>query len=210
MWIDLSKVWQAAFREAWHSFCAGSTPVGAVLCDAEGNIILSDHNRNHETDTLNRRIAHAETNILRNLDTSKYDPRTLTLYTTMEPCPMCMGTALMSNIKKIRSAARDSYCGMIHLTDTDPYYHSKGIDCRFEYGELEQVQLTIQGYCELRYIEQGAGKQVFEQFSACCPAAAEEAEKLYRTKWLDQAAAAGKDISEVFDYIVNDIRSREE
>ncbi|MBR4628359.1 MAG: nucleoside deaminase [Ruminococcus sp.] len=206
---DLSAAWQAAFREMWTAFCAGSVPVGAVLCDTEGNIIMSDHNRNSEPQTINRRIAHAEANILRNLDTSKYNPRSLTLYTTMEPCPMCMGTALMSNIKKIRSAARDSYCGMAHLLDTDPYYAAKGVDLRFEGGEAEQVQLTVQGYYELRYMEQGAGGNVFAKFAGCCPSAAKSAKILYESKWLDEAAAAGKDFGEVFDRIVTLIVSEQ-
>ena len=202
MWKDLSAAWQAAFKEMWTAFRAGSIPVGAVLCDSEENIIISDHNRNGESQTINRRIAHAEANILRNLDTSKYDPGSLTLYTTMEPCPMCMGTALMSNIKKIRSAARDSYCGMAHLLDTEPYYAAKGVDLRFEDGELELVQITIQGYYELRYMEQGASRHVFDKFEECCPAATETAKKLYKTKWLDEAAADGKDFSIVFDHII--------
>ena len=210
MWKDLSAAWQAAFREMWTAFCAGSVPVGAVLCNSEGSIIISDHNRNSEPQTINKRIAHAEANILRRLDTSEFDPRLLTLYTTMEPCPMCMGTALMSNIKRIRLAARDSYCGMAHLLDTDPYYAAKGVDLRFEGGEPEQVQLTIQSYHELRYMELGAGGNVFEKFAECCPEAAKAAKKLYETKWLDEAAADGKDFSAVFDHIITLIVSEQE
>ena len=57
MWNDISPVWQTAFREMWTAFREGSVPIGAVLCDAEGSVILSDRNRNHAAETVNRRIA---------------------------------------------------------------------------------------------------------------------------------------------------------
>lgn len=209
MWKDHSQSWQTAFSEMWTAFCAGSTPIGAVLCDADGNVILRDRNRNHEPQTVNRRLAHAEANMLRALDTSVFDPKQLTLYSTMEPCPMCMGTILMCNIKRVRSAARDTYCGMTHLTLTEPYYISKNTECTFAGGELEQVQLTVQAYYELRHMEKGAGGYVFEKFREHCPAAADAAQRLFETKRLDKAAADGTDISEVFDLIVNEIAGRE-
>lgn len=201
MWQDLSPVWQTAFREMWASFCEGSTPVGAVLCDADGSILLSDRNRNQAPETRNRRISHAEANILRRLDTAAHDPRTLTLYTTMEPCPMCMGTALMSNLKRIHSAARDPYCGMAHLLETEPYYRRKNITLTFAGGEAEYFQLTVQAYHELRYMEQGGGGDVFAAFARICPAAADAAKSLYAAKALDAAAADGQDAGSVFDRI---------
>lgn len=203
MWNDISPVWQTAFCEMWTAFREGSVPIGAVLCDAEGSVILSDRNRNHAAETVNRRIAHAEVNLLRRLDTDSYDPKTLTLYSTMEPCPMCMGTALMAGIRRIRSAARDSYCGMTHLAGSEPYYASKNVVCTFEGGDLELVQLTVQAYFELRHIDAGAGRTVFEAFASHCPQAAETAGRLYAEKLLDDAA--GADISDVFDRILREI-----
>ncbi|MCR5166393.1 MAG: hypothetical protein K6C13_04130 [Oscillospiraceae bacterium] len=201
MWNEVSDIWKTAFNEAWTAFISGSTPIGAVLCDEEGKIILSDRNRNNEVHTINKKIAHAESNILKSLDTSVYDPKTLTLYSTMEPCPMCMGTILMANIQKIRYAAADPHCGMTHLLKIDPYYSSKKVSCTYEGKSLEQFQITIQSYYELRYIEQGADGNVFEKFTELCPSAAETAKVLYRTKWLDKAAKAGTDIGKVFDHI---------
>ncbi len=203
MWNDISGAWQIAFKEAWQAFCAGSTPIGAVLCDLQGKVISSDHNRSNEPQTVNKRIAHAEANVLRSLDTFVLEPKTLTLYTTMEPCPMCMGTILMSDIRKLRFAAADTYCGMTHLLMSEPYYSSKNISCIFEGGELEQVQITIQAYYELKFTEQGKGGQVLEKFAEHCPTAVETAKRLYETRWLDKAADSGEDISEVFDYITN-------
>ena len=206
MWNEVNDVWKRAFSEAWISFISGSTPIGAVLCDGEGKIILSDHNRSHEAQTINKKIAHAEANLLRALDTSVYEPRSLTLYSTMEPCPMCMGTIVMANIKKIRYAAADTYCGMTHLIKIEPYYSSKNISCVYEGKELEQFQLTIQAYYELRHIEQGANDHVFKKFAQHCPSAVKTAERLFKTSWLDKAAEEEKDVGEVFDHIMTQIK----
>lgn len=203
MWNDLSPIWKIAFKEAWDAFSSGSPPIGAVLCDSEGNVLLSDHNRNNEPLTLNKRTAHAEANILHRLDTSKFDPKSLTLYSTMEPCPMCMGTILMSNIKRVRYAAADDYCGMTRLLQSDPYYSSKNVSCVPENGEHERFQITIQAYFELGYIERGAGTQVFDKFMESCPSAAKGAKQLYAEKWLDNAVNSHKDVSEVYDHIMS-------
>ena len=203
MWKDLSPMWKIAFKEAWKAFCSGSPPIGAVLCDTDGNVIISEHNRNNEPQTVNKRIAHAEANILRCLDTSKYDPKKLTLYSTMEPCPMCMGTILMSNIKRVRYAAADHYCGMTHLLESEPYYSSKNVSCTLEHGEPEQFQITIQAYYELSYIEKGAGSGVFDKFMESCPSAAQAAKQLYSEKWLDKAVNSNTDISEIYDHIMS-------
>ena len=203
MWKDLTKEWQAAFEEAWAAFRSGSTPIGAVLTDEGGDIILRDHNRSGEKDTLNRRISHAEANLLKRLDTLKYDPKKLTLYTTMEPCPMCMGTAIMSGIRHLRSAAYDPYCGMVHLLDTEPYYRSKQAEYLFDCEEKELVQTAMQGFYELRHIEKGAGAYVFECFEKHLPQAAAAAKKLYEKKELDRLAEREAPFSEVYDIILS-------
>lgn len=203
MWNDISKQWQTAFQEAWEAFCTGSIPIGAAVFDEKGGLILKDHNRTQLPETINRRIAHAEANILRQLDTSRFDPKKLTLYTTMEPCPMCMGTAAVSNIRHLRSAAHDPHCGMIHLIESEPYFIGKALDYTFECGDPELVQLTLQSYYELRCIEAGASRCVLDSFSEQCPEAAEISERLYKNKVLDRFAEEGTAFGVVFDYILS-------
>ncbi|EWM53349.1 nucleoside deaminase [Ruminococcus flavefaciens] len=203
MWIDISKQWQTAFEEAWDAFCTGSIPIGAAVFDENGELILKDHNRAQLPETVNHRIAHAEANLLRRLDTARFDPRRLTLYTTMEPCPMCMGTASMSNIKHLRSAAHDPHCGMIHLIETEPYFIGKGLDYTFECGDMELVQLTLQSYYELRCMEYGASSCVFDSFREQCPEASEISRRLYENKVLDGAVEEGTAFGVIFDYILS-------
>ena len=203
MWKDLSSGWQAVFEEAWRAFGFGSTPIGAAIFDKEGKLILSDRNRSREADTVNREISHAEANALRRLDTDRVNSRELVLYTSMEPCPMCMGMILMGHIKTVHFAAYDSYCGMVHLTNQDPYYIGKSIACTHEGGEGELFQLTIQSYYELRHIERGCSDKVLSMFGKTSSKAVENAKKLYSSKTLDRLSENGAACGEVFDLIIN-------
>ena len=204
MWKDISVQWQTAFLEAWSAFKSGSIPIGAVIADEKGNIIIKEHNRAAEKEILNRHISHAEANALRSLDTSMYNPKTLTLYATMEPCPMCMGTAVMSNIKRLRYAARDPYCGAVKLKGTDPYIMGQHIDYSHVGGEMELVQLTLQSYHELGYISRGASDKVLNSFRSLDEKAVSLAERLYAKKRLALFSEKGTDFSEVYDFILSE------
>ena len=203
MWNDLSVQWQTAFSEAWEAFRAGSVPIGAALYSAEGELILKDHNRSREPVTVNRSISHAEANLLRRLDTKLYEPRSLVLYSAMEPCPMCMGTCVMSNIRDIRYAARDPYCGMVYLAERDPYCASKSIHCSHEGGEAEHVQITVQSYYELRYCSMGHSSKVLDRFREMLPEAVWAAERLFSSRELDRLAEQGTLFGEVFDLVLS-------
>ena len=203
MWDDIARQWQIVFDEAWKAFCHGSTPIGAALYDRNGELVLSDRNRSREKDTINREISHAEANALRRLDTAKYNSRELTMYTSMEPCPMCMGMILMGHIKEVHYAAKDLYCGMVHLTDTEPYYRIKKVNCSYDGGEKEYFQLTVQSYYELRHLEKGASDKVIRQFNETNAAAVNMAKKLYLDKTLDRLAEEGTPCGEVYDMIVS-------
>ena len=202
MWKDLSEEWKTAFEEAWVAFRAGNIPIGAAIYDEDGSLLVKDHNRTAEAGIPNPGTAHAEANALRRLDTSLCNVRKAVLYTTMEPCPMCMGTAVMSNIRHLRYAARDPYCGCVYLKDTDPYISSKELDYTHEGGEAELFQLIIQSYHELRCIEKGCSDAVLRRFRGLSGKAVAAAEKLYSKKALDTLAKRDTDIAEVYDIVV--------
>lgn len=205
MWSDLSMVWQAAFAEGWEAFKKGSVPIGAAICDENGEIICTGRNRRGELTDGNRKIAHAETDCLFRLDTEKHPAfRRYTLYACMEPCPMCMGTLVMSGLRRLRAAARDGYCGAVHYRDFSRYIMSKNIDVIFEGGDLELVQLTMQIYYELgRLGESHSGNAVIERFAADRPRALRIARELYDGGVLDGYAENGADFSGVFDLILS-------
>ena len=72
MWCDLSKEWQRAFEEAWISFKGGSIPIGAIITDNDGNVLMTGRNESGEGRYPNHRVAHAEASCVRMLDIEKY------------------------------------------------------------------------------------------------------------------------------------------
>lgn len=87
-----------AFEQAKASMAEGGIPIGAILvCD--GEVIGRGFNRRVQHKSA---IHHAEMNCFENagrLLPSIY--RRSTLYTTLSPCYMCAGAALLFGVKKI-------------------------------------------------------------------------------------------------------------
>src|SRR5919201_3567017 len=99
VWLRLGRVWQAAIEEAWSAYAVGTVPVGAVLVDRDAAIVARGRNRIWDagagTQIGGTPLAHAEVNALLGLVGSSVDPRTLAIYTTAEPCPLCVGAIVM-------------------------------------------------------------------------------------------------------------------
>jgi cytosine deaminase len=89
---------QAAIEEAKKGLAAGGIPIGSVLvCD--GKIIGRGHNQRVQQGSV---IHHAEMNCLENAGRQKASVyRRCTLYSTLSPCPMCSGAALLYKIPRI-------------------------------------------------------------------------------------------------------------
>jgi len=204
MWETINKTWQVAFELAWEAFANGSIPIGAVITDENENIISTGRNRLYEKNILNPKIAHAEMEALHKFDFAKYPSKTNILYTTMEPCPMCFGTIVMSNVRIVRIAARDGYCGAVHYIEKDPYVASKNIKVNFELGILETVQIAMQTYFELR-ARSGEMNFITDIFNKDNPTAVHIARALYGEKLLDRYITNKTNFGEVFDEIARRI-----
>ena len=205
MYKNIERPWQIAFEQGWEALVNGSIPIGAVITDEHGKIISKGRNRLFESSTKNPKVAHAETEAIRNLDVSKY-PNTYdyTLFACMEPCPMCMGTIVMSNLRKLRVAARDSYCGAVHYCRDDPYIASKNMQVSFESGILETVQLTLQTYFELK-LRNGAMNPVTEIFEKDNTAAVKIAKSFYVDRFIENCIVSGAAFDKVFNQIAERI-----
>ncbi|TME31509.1 MAG: nucleoside deaminase [Chloroflexi bacterium] len=131
LWDRIGPIWRIAFEEAWAAYVAGTVPVGAVLVDVNGAIVSRGRNRIFDNAVAGHiggsRLAHAEVNALLGLTGSSLDPRALALYTTTEPCPLCIGAVVMANVREIRYAAREPYAGSITVLDATSYIRSKKI-----------------------------------------------------------------------------------
>jgi cytosine deaminase len=89
---------QAAIREARQGLAEGGIPIGSVLVVA-GRIVGRGHNRRVQNGSA---ILHAEMDAIENagrLTASDY--RRAVLYSTLSPCDMCSGTALLYRIPRI-------------------------------------------------------------------------------------------------------------
>ena len=98
-----------ALNEARQAFDKGEVPIGAVVV-CKGRIIARGHNL---TETLNDVTAHAEMQAITaaaNVLGGKYLTDCI-LYVTIEPCPMCAGGLLWSQISKIVYGAKDEKKG---------------------------------------------------------------------------------------------------
>ncbi len=116
-WEELGPAWRATFELMWEAYRAGSIPVGAVLADEAGAIVGRARNRIFEDDPappqLSRsRLAHAELNLLVGL-TSTRTYEGWTLYSSLEPCLLCLGAAYMTRVGTVRYAAEDPYGGAV-------------------------------------------------------------------------------------------------
>jgi tRNA(adenine34) deaminase len=112
VWEELSEPWRACVEEAWEAYREGSLPIGAVVTDGHGSVLSLERNRIHECSgppgaVFGHKLAHAELNALLSLDHREYDPRACVLWTTTEPCPLCVGAARMSEVGGLRYASRE-------------------------------------------------------------------------------------------------------
>jgi tRNA(adenine34) deaminase len=114
-WTALTEPWQVAFSLAWEAYGAGTIPVGAALANGEGAIVGRGRNRVYEPDgppgqLANSLLAHAEVNALVGLDPApRYEDHVL--YTTLEPCVLCVGATVMATVGRIRYAGADPFAG---------------------------------------------------------------------------------------------------
>lgn len=203
MWNEIAEPWKMAFLQGWEAFKNGSIPIGAAIVDENGKVISLGRNRLNEHNILNPKIAHAEMECLLKLDVQKYpNVKQYTLYACMEPCPMCFGTIVMSNFRKLKVAARDGHGGAVHYCETDPYIKSKNLQVEFELGVLQAVQITLQSYFELR-ICNGEVNKIIDIFSQDCPEAAKLAKIFYDEKYLDSCVQSNKEFEHIFNYIIS-------
>lgn len=104
------KFMNFALEEALRAYRENEIPIGAVLIDEDGILISREHNR---IEQLNDATAHAEILALR-AASQKLNRRRLsdcTLYSTVEPCPMCAGALILCRVKRLVYGATDSKFG---------------------------------------------------------------------------------------------------
>ncbi len=109
---------QAAIDEAKAGFAEGGIPIGSVLV-IDGRIIGHGHNRRVQRGSA---ILHAEMDCLENAGRLKAsDYRRSVLYSTLSPCDMCSGTALLYGIPRVVIGENRTFQG------PEEYVRSRGV-----------------------------------------------------------------------------------
>jgi tRNA(Arg) A34 adenosine deaminase TadA len=117
--VGTDLAWERALELAWEAFCGGTTPVGAVVIDAAGDIVAEGRGRRYEPagppgQLAGSHVAHAEVNALAQLSADRhYEDHAL--LTTLEPCGMCHGAAIQASVGSLAYAGADPYAGTGHL-----------------------------------------------------------------------------------------------
>ena len=100
-WLD------AAIEQAEKSWSEGGIPIGSVLVDAAGEIVARGHNERVQSGDP---TAHAEVSCVRNAGRRR-DWSELTLVSTLSPCPMCSGTAILFRIPRVVVGENRTFMG---------------------------------------------------------------------------------------------------
>ncbi|MCL2530111.1 MAG: nucleoside deaminase [Coriobacteriia bacterium] len=107
-----------AVREAISAAESGNFGVGAILVDDQtGEIVCRGNNK---VFSRHRSDLHAEMDLLNTFE-SKHGSKSrellkgMTLYTSLESCPMCLCRIITSGVARVFHVADDELGGMVHL-----------------------------------------------------------------------------------------------
>jgi tRNA(adenine34) deaminase len=107
-----------ALAEAAAAASAGERPIGAVLVVA-GEIVSRGRSRQNE---LRSQLAHAELEALQRGGDAVWERyREAVLFTTVEPCPLCLGAAVMADVPHVVYALHDPLVETYRLIEGSPY-----------------------------------------------------------------------------------------
>jgi cytosine deaminase len=130
----------AAIEEARKGRDEGGIPIGSVLV-IDGRVVGRGHNRRVQQGSA---ILHAEMDCIENAGRrSAEEYRRATLYSTLSPCDMCSGTALLYGIPRIVIGENHTFRG------PEDYVRSRGV--------------------ELVVVDDAACRQLMDEFIAAHP-----------------------------------------
>ncbi|MAB84002.1 MAG: tRNA-specific adenosine deaminase [Phycisphaerae bacterium] len=112
LWIS------AAIEQAEKSWNEGGIPIGAVLVDEQGDIVARGHNERVQSGDP---ILHAEMTCIRNAGRRR-DWSRCTMVSTLSPCPMCSGAAVLYRIPRVIVGEHKTFMG------AEDWMRSNGIE----------------------------------------------------------------------------------
>jgi tRNA(adenine34) deaminase len=116
--LDLDAFMREAMQEAEQAGLTGELPIGAVLV-IDGDIAARGRARHRASHS---QLLHAEMQALLNGGTLLWERyESAVLFTTLEPCPMCLGATVMADIPHIVFGSHDAVVDSRLIVETVPY-----------------------------------------------------------------------------------------
>lgn len=119
-----------ALKEAQQGLSEGGLPIGSVLADRGGRIVARGHNLRVQSGDP---TAHAEVVCIRNAGRRRDWPE-LTLVSTLSPCVMCTGTALLYRIPRVVIGENRNFLGAEDL------FRQRGVELAV-FNDVDCIQL---------------------------------------------------------------------
>jgi tRNA(adenine34) deaminase len=210
VWETLSEPWRACVDLAWEAYGAGSLPIGAVVADADGGVLSAGRNRIHEHSgpsgtVFGRKLAHAELNALLTLE-GEADSRACVLYTTTEPCPLCVGAARMADVGGLRYASREPWAGSAAMFETVPYLRRANLGVLGpEDQRLEAilVVLLVERYLRLEPKALPSFLKLYEEIMPQATRIARDAHASGLLGTMGADGASGREMVETLDQLIS-------
>lgn len=121
----------------------GDIPIGAVIADKDGNIIGKGYNQKEKN---NNAVHHAEIIAINEACKKRKSWRLedCIIYSTLEPCLMCVGAILQSRMAHIVFGLKSSKFGCVeslyNLTIDKKFNHNTTYSCEFSEESRELLQ----------------------------------------------------------------------
>ena len=145
----MNRYLRMAFNEAKKNIdLQEGGPFGAVIV-RDGKVIARAHN---QVLAKNDPTLHAEVNAIRKAckKLNTYDLSDCVLYTSCEPCPMCLSAIMWAKIKTVYYASTQEVASSIGFDDKPMYDYIK--------GDKEAMNI------ELKHIESKECDELFEEY----------------------------------------------
>ena len=100
---------------------SGNLGIGSILMNDKNEVVAMGHNKVFHP--FFRSDAYAEMIVMNKFEKQNQrinSMRGYCLYTSLEPCPMCLTRLITSGVEKVLHVAPDIYAGMVHLKDRLP------------------------------------------------------------------------------------------
>jgi tRNA(Arg) A34 adenosine deaminase TadA len=182
---DLSFEWQVCFGMARGAFEHGSLPIGCLIVDKDGKHIARASAAMVYGSKKTNMTQHAEIEALAKIPVPELEQR-LTMYSTVEPCPMCFGAVNVARISELHYGTRDPWAGSTGLVNGNWYMQRKHIDIKTGGAFFERVLASWLVYAWSRKPDGGLldmNNEFIERWKMILPDAVPMAHRLAKMKW---------------------------